>query len=160
MGKTVMKEKPFEDVNISSKKKNFLASLINVFLLTIASILSYFLIGNNIVSSSVTNREYNDYLSQVNRFEHDLGIFLYDENDQKLDYSYISQVYVYNMITNTYFYENRDMVVNNVKVDLKEENSFGYMKDGKYVNDFLANYYFIQRENNDVKPNLADPCMT
>lgn len=63
------------------------------------------------------------------------------------------------MITNTYFYENRDMVVNNVKVDLKEENSFGYIKDGKYVNDFLANYYFIQRESDDVKPNQADPCM-
>lgn len=157
MEETVMKEKPFEDVSLSSKKKNFLASLINVFLLTIASILSYFLIGNNIVSSSVANREYNDYLSQVNRFEHDLGIFLYDENDQKLDYSYISQVYIYNMITNTYFYENRDMLVNNVKVDLKEENSFGYIKDGKYVNDFLANYYFIQRESDDVKPNLTDP---
>lgn len=152
-----MKEKPFEDVSLSSKKKNFLTSLINVFLLTIASILSYFLIGNNIVSASVANREYNDYLSQVNRFEHDLGIFQYDENDQKLDYSYISQVYIYNMITNTYFYENRDMLVNNVKVDLKEENSFGYIKDGKYVNDFLANYYFIQRESGDVKPNLTDP---
>lgn len=157
MEETVMKEKPFEDVSLSSKKKNFLASLINVFLLTIASILSYFLIGNNIVSSSVANREYNDYLSQVNRFEHDLGIFLYDENNQKLDYSYTSQVYIYNMITNTYFYENRDMLVNNVKVDLKEENSFGYIKDGKYVNDFLANYYFIQRESGDVKPNLTDP---
>ena len=157
MEETVMKEKPFEDVSLSSKKKNFLASLINVFLLTIASILSYFLIGNNLVSASVANREYNDYLSQVNRFEHDLGIFLYDENDQKLDYSYISQVYIYNMITNTYFYENRDMLVNNVKVDLKEENSFGYIKDGKYVNDFLANYYFIQRESGDVKPNLTDP---
>lgn len=71
MEETVMKEKPFEDVSFSSKKKNFLTSLINVFLLTIASILSYFLIGNNIVSSSVANREYNDYLSQVNRFEHD-----------------------------------------------------------------------------------------
>lgn len=152
-----MKEKPFEDASLSSKKKNFLTSLINVFLLTIASILSYFLIGNNIVSSSVANREYNDYLSQVNRFEHDLGIFLYDENDQKLDYSYISQVYIYNMITNTYLYENRDMLVNNVKADLKEENSFGYIKDGKYVNDFLANYYFIQRESDDVKPNLTDP---
>ena len=157
MEETVMKEKPFEDVSLSSKKKNFLTSLINVFLLTIASILSYFLIGNNIVSASVANREYNDYLSQVNRFEHDLGIFLYDENDQKLDYSYISQVYIYNMITNTYFYENRDMLVNNVKADLKEENSFGYIKDGKYVNDFLANYYFIQRESGDVKPNLIDP---
>lgn len=157
MEETVMKEKPFEDVSLSSKKKNFLISLINIFLLTIASILSYFLIGNNLVSASVANREYNDYLSQVNRFEHDLGIFLYDENDQKLDYSYISQVYIYNMITNTYFYENRDMLVNNVKVDLKEENSFGYIKDGKYVNDFLANYYFIQRESGDVKPNLTDP---
>ena len=51
MEETVMKEKPFEDVSLSSKKKNFLTSLINVFLLTIASILSYFLIGNNIVSS-------------------------------------------------------------------------------------------------------------
>lgn len=51
MEETVMKEKPFEDISLSSKKKNFLTSLINIFLLTIAPILSYFLIGNNIVSS-------------------------------------------------------------------------------------------------------------
>lgn len=152
-----MVENKFEDANLSSKKKNLISSLIDLFLLSIVSLLSYFLIGNPIASSSKENKEYNDHLSQISDFEHNLGIFLFDENDEKLDSSYISQVYIYNMITNTYLYENREMVVNDTKVELKEENSLGYIKDGKYVNDFLANYYLEHRETSDIKPNLANP---
>lgn len=151
-----MVENKFEDVNLSSKKKNLISSLIDLFLLSIVSLLSYFLIGNPIASSSKENKEYNDYLSQIGDFEHILGIFLFDENDEKLDSSYISQVYIYNMITNTYLYENREMAVNDVKVELKEENSLGYIKNGKYVNDFLANYYLEYRGTSDIKPNLVN----
>lgn len=70
-----MVENKFEDASLSSKKKNLISSLIDLFLLSIVSLLSYFLIGNPIASSSKENKEYNDYLSQIGDFEHNLGIF-------------------------------------------------------------------------------------
>ena len=147
----------FEGANLSSKGKNFLIGAINDFILTFFALLSYFLIGSNVASNFNGNKLYTSYLDQLNEFDKSIGLFLYDENNQKVDLSYTSKVYVYNMIANTYYFENKEMVVNNSKVELKEENTLGYTEDGKYVNDFLSNYYLLYRESDDVKRNLPNP---
>ena len=151
-----MENKYLTDTYSCSKKIKILNSFINGFILIVLSLLSFFLCGSKIASNTQYGKSYNLSLLKMDSFQHDVGLFMYDDG-QKLSSDYVTHFYIYKMVCNTYYYENKDMLIDNEKVELQEKDLLSYKVDNLFKNDFLANYYLIYRETSDIKLNLINP---